>query len=267
MAAALVTQLRPDLFLVVAFTSLTIVELLGFWAGRKIGGKHADDATAALTTALAAIFSIVALVLSFSFSFSLSRYEQRRELVVQEANAIGTAYLRASVLPPRVAGEYRDLLRRYIDVRIDGYQHDGDVSIQRQDNTQSAALQDRFWPIVSDAVRTNPQNLGFSLLMQVTNDVIDLSAEQRAALAFRFGGIALVFILFVTAVGALALGLAFGYGNLRSLFIALVFAVLLGWLAFTVIDLDTPQAGFARVNLSPLYLQQQSMVPAQSEAR
>jgi hypothetical protein len=102
--------------------------------------------------------------------------------------------------------------------------------------------------------------------MQTTNDMIDLSAEQRAALSFRFGGLALAAILFVTAVGALALGLAFGYGNLRSWFIALLFALLLGWLAFTIVDIDTPQAGFAKVNLTPLYDQQQSMILAPNQA-
>jgi len=92
--------------------------------------------------------------------------------------------------------------------------------------------------------------------------VIDISGEQRAELAFRFGGNALIFILFVTAAGALALGLAFGYGNLRSWFIAVLFVVILTWLSFSIVDLQTPQTGFARVNLSPLYVQQQSMAQA-----
>ena len=263
----LLAQLRPDWFLPAVFIALIIVELIGFWTGRSIGGQHAEDATAALTTALAAIFSIVALVLSFSFSFSLSRFEQRRELVVQEANAIGTAYLRASVLPPNAAGQFRDLLRQYTDIRIDDYVHDGDAKIQQRDQAESAALQERFWAIVSDAVRARPQQLGNALLMQVTNDVIDISGEQRAELTFRFSGIALLFILFVTAIGALALGLAFGYGNLRSWSLALLMVVLLGWLSYTIVDLDTPQAGFARVNLTPLYLQQQSMVPSPDQMR
>ena len=260
----MVAGLRPDLYLLVAFIALIVVEVLGFLVGRRIGGQHFEETTPALTTALAAIFSIVALVLSFSFNFSLNRFEQRRDLVVREANAIGTAYLRSSVLQPREDQQYRDLLREYIADRIDYYVHDGDPGVQQRDETQSATLQAGLWTIVSQAVRADRRDVGASLLMQVTNDVIDISGEQRAELAFRFGGHALTFILFVTAAGALALGLAFGYGNLRNLFIALLFVLILTWLSFSIIDLQTPQTGFARVNLSPLYLQQQSMaIPVQ----
>ena len=259
MVFELVAQLRPNLLLPAAFVTLILVEVLGFWVGRRIGARHVEDTTPALTTALAAIFSIVALVLSFSFSFSLNRFEQRRVLVVQEANAIGTAYLRSSVLAAREGDQYRELLRRYIAARIDYYVNDTQPSVQQRDDTDSARLQAGLWSVVSQALRSNRSDLGASLLMQVTNDVIDTAGQQRAELAFRFGGQALTFILFVTAAGALALGLAFGYGNLRSYFIAVLFVVILTWLSFSIVDLQTPQTGFARVNLGPLYLQQQSM--------
>jgi hypothetical protein len=261
MSGNFIGGVSPMGFIVIVFVVLFVVEFLAFRSGQIIRHPKSEAAMSALTTALAAIFGIVALVLSFSFSFALARYEQRWQLVVQEANDIGTLYLRTSVLDTAPGDELRSLLRAYTQDRIDYYKSDNDPAAQQRDQTASAALQDRMWTIVSQAMRTNPRQLGVSLLMQVTNDTIDISAEQRAALNFRLRGSALALVFLVALLGALALGLVFGYTDFRNWLVSTIFSLLLTMLVYTIIDLDSPQSGFVRVNLTPLYEQQKSMIP------
>jgi len=261
MSGNFIDGVSPLAFIVVVFVVLFGMEFIGFRTGQVIRHPKNDAAMSALTTALAAIFGIVALVLSFSFSFALARYEQRWQLVVQEANNIGTLYLRTSVLDKAPGDQLRDILRVYTQDRIDYYKSDSDPAAQQRDQTASAALQSRMWTIVSAAMRTNPRQLGVSLLMQVTNDTIDISAEQKAALSLRLPGSALFLVFLVAVLGALAIGLVFGYTDFRNALVSAIFSLLLTVLVYTIIDLDSPQSGFVQVNLTPLYDQQQSMIP------
>ena len=264
MSGNLIDGISPLAFVIILFVVLFIVEFLAFRSGQLIRHPKSEAAMSALTTALAAIFGIVALVLSFSFSFALARYEQRWQLVVQEANDIGTLYLRTSVLDKAPGDKLRALLRVYTQDRIDYYESDNDPAAQQRDEAATSALQGRIWTIVTEAMRANPRQLGVLLLMQVTNDTIDISAEQKAALSFRLRGSALALVFLVAVLGAVALGLVFGYTDFRNWLVSTIFSLLLTMFVYTIIDLDSPQSGFVRVNLTPLYEQQQSMIPPSS---
>jgi hypothetical protein len=258
----LINAISPRLFLVVLLIAIVAAELIGFWVGRRIGRPREGADTSALNTSLAAILGVVALVLSFSFSFALARYEQRRQLVVQEANDIGTMYLRTTQLGKPASDTLRGLLRDYTQTRIDYYGRDGDdAAAQTRDQAATNRLQDRMWQIVSDAVQADPRSQGRSLLMQVTNDVIDTSAEQYSAITYRLRGPALALVLLVAFLGSVCIGLGFGCTGSRNWFVSIIFAVLMTFLVNTIIDLDSPQSGRVRTNLTPLYIQQQGMAP------
>jgi len=257
-----INNIGPNWFIVVLIVAFLVIQFIGFLFGRRTGRPKEGADTSALNTALAAILGVVALVLSFSFSFGLSRYEQRRQLVLQEANDIGTMYLRTSVLNKPAGETLRGLLRAYIQKRIDFYGKDGsDPAAQAGNQKAAAALQDRMWKIVSDAVRADPRSQGASLLMQVSNDVIDISAEQYAAFNYRLRGPGLFLIFLVAVVGSMTLGFGFGCTDSRNWFVSIVFALLLAFLVSTIIDLDSPQSGRIRVNLTPFDTQQQNMEP------
>jgi hypothetical protein len=256
-----INGLSPVAFIAILFAATLSFTLVGYRVGRRIVAPHNSESTSALGTALAAIFGIVALVLSFSFSFALARYEQRWQLVVQEANNIGTMYLRTSFLDARPRSTLRALLRVYNQERIEYYLNDNNPEAQRRAANETDRLKRRMWTLVSDAVRARPGYQGTSLLMQITNDTIDISAEQRAALVFRLQGSALFLVFFVALLGAGAVGLAFGVANWHNWLVSIAFSLLLTILVYTIIDLDSPQSGFVRVNLTPLYQQQQSMIP------
>ncbi len=244
--------LSPAGFGLVLFVAVIGTMLVGFQVGRRMGTPR-QVAMESLSIALAAIFTIVALVLSFSFSFALTRYEQRWHLVVDEANDMGTMYLRASLLDPPGRDQLRRLLRAYAQDRINYLENEKDPQAQQRAQLLTSGLHDQMWAIVANAQRTRPQDLGVMLLTQETNDVLDKTAEQNAALRFRLRGTSLLLILFVALLGAVAIGITFGVSNWQNALISLGFCFLLIGLVWTIIDLDSPQSGFIRINLMPLY--------------
>jgi hypothetical protein len=249
----------PQVFFGVIFFGILALTVVGSVVGKRINPPKTDHEASGLNTALAAIFGIVALVLSFSFSFALNRYEQRWQLVVQEANDIGTMYLRASMLEQPADERLRALLRVYNQERIHYYRSDSDPAAQARAQAATIGLQSRMWKIVSDAERTTKHPVAVSLLVSETNDTIDISAEQRAALSFRFTGSALALMFFVGALGALAMGMIFGSNHYHNWSVSIGFSLLLAMLLYTIIDLDSPQSGFVRVSLTPYIELQQSM--------
>ncbi|MBV8246354.1 MAG: hypothetical protein JOZ38_10565, partial [Candidatus Eremiobacteraeota bacterium] len=133
------------------------------------------------STVMAAILGLVAFVLGLSFSQAEGRFDVRRNLVITEANAIGTTWLRANQLPPQDAVRFRSVLTDYTATLLDAYEHVEQESAFVAAESRAIADQNVLWTIASDALRKKPM-LGHSLLVQTLNDTIDLSAEQRAQL-------------------------------------------------------------------------------------
>jgi hypothetical protein len=205
------------------------------------------------------LITLSAFVLGLSFAQASQRFDLRRELVVKEANAIGTTWLRADQLPPLERKTFRKTLTQYTAERLEVYetpieQQSVDVTLQR-----SFAYQDTMWATVSAAVRKHPNDLGLSLLMQTLNDTIDVSAEQLQALRSHVPTAMFVLTLFLVTLSAFATGVRFAHSGSRP---ALMTASLV--LAYVIVigmnvDYDLPQRGVIKVNLEPLRIQLQSM--------
>lgn len=251
-------RLGPYAFILVAFLVTLAITWLGFVIGRRLGPPKGDVQAAALNTALAAIFVIVGLILSFSFSFSVSRYEERWHLVAQEADAISTTYLRAAALRPQDRDRLRAELREYIAAKIEFYRDGGDDALRQRDYQRVDGLEQQVWTLTENELATRPLP-GLMLLTLSVNDMFGLGSDQRDALDFRLRGPALALILLVSLVAAFLIGLGFGQSLSPHWLISIVFSILLVALVYTIIDLDSPQAGLIRVNLLPLVEAQQAM--------
>lgn len=253
-----VFRLGPYAFLVIAFLITLGFTGLGFVIGKRLGPPKNDLQTAALNTALASIFVIVGLILSFSFSFALNRYEERWHLVVQEADAISTTYLRTVELNPSDRAAARAEMREYIAAKIDYYRNGSDPALGPQDYGKIRTLEQRIWSITSGELSNRPVP-GILLLTQSVNAMFDIGADQRSALGFRLRGPALGLIIFVSLIAAFMVGLGFGHSQAPHWLVSVTFSLLLVALIYAIIDLDSPQAGLIRVNLLPLEQAQQSM--------
>jgi hypothetical protein len=249
---------------VLLFVFAIVANIALFEIGRAVGKRFRleDDPRrdAAFTVAETAIFGLAALILAFSFSFSSSRFEARRTLVTDEANAIGTAWLRAAYLPEIEAKRFRSMLAEYTRLRLLAYAYNPDLNVRLQAEKQSIGLQQQLWSIAVKAGRADPKNVQLGLLTQSLNETIDFSAVQAALLRNHLPSLVLNLVVAVSCLVSLLAGTTFGRARaaqpVTSILLCFAFAIVV----FTIVDLDRPQRGFIRTNLAPLQTQLQAML-------
>ena len=172
--------LIASILLLVALAAIEI----GFRVGRRSQGAALDDDSKAhINATQASTLGILALLLAFTFSLSLQRFDTRSDAVVDEANAIGTAYLRAQMLPVPLRDETRALLRDYVDLRVKA----GSVSITHDDEwaaltAEASVLQNALWAKARRAAEANPNPVPSGMFVQATNDLIDSFGRRDAAI-------------------------------------------------------------------------------------
>jgi hypothetical protein len=231
---------------------------VGFRLGRRLGKQTSEQTKSQLSTVEAGILGVLGLLLAFTKSMAVTRFEIRRQLVLEQANAIGTAHLRTQLLPEAEGKELSDLLRAYADVRVppeggrDIYEH---ITAARQ---QSARLQDAFWQRAVAYGQEDPNPVRAGLLLQSLNEVIDM--DEARWMAFQNGVPKTVIwvIAVVSLLTAIVVGFTFGPGGLRQPFAICVLSLSITLVLAVIIDLLRPHDGLIRVSQQPMLdLQQQ----------
>jgi hypothetical protein len=223
---------------------------LGFEYGRRRAERTGDDLPLGVT--LAAAYGVVALLLGFSFQLAINRYDARRETIVNEANAIGTTILRTRLFDEATGAALRVKLRDYVDARIEFSAGGADAAARKASGERSARLQDELWALTMTAVRRDPRSTLSPLFVQTLNDMIDMSAKQEAILNAVIPAPILVVLLIVVLAAAMLLGIDFGRKGTRAPVVTALFATMIVLVIFIIVDLDLPQHGLIRIDLSPL---------------
>ncbi|HUO68898.1 MAG TPA: hypothetical protein VMV37_15265 [Gammaproteobacteria bacterium] len=241
------------------FTLLLVLLAIegGYRLGRFRGARTEHEKEAPVGAMVAAMLGLLAFILAFTFSLAAQRFDTRRQVLLDEANAIGTTYLRAAMLPQQEE-EIRALLRDYVDVRLAAAQ-DGGIA---EGIRKSEELQNRVWAHAVALARDNPDSIVVGLFVQSLNEMIDLHAKRITAGIRNRVPAVIWFALFAVAV--ISLG-AMGYHaglvrTSRSLAIVAVgvtFTVVIGLVA----DLDSPREGFLKVSQQALVDLRESMKP------
>jgi len=214
----------------------------------KQGERHDFD------TVQAATLTILALIIGFTFSMAVSRYDQRKTLEEAEANAIGTEYLRTDLLPGDLSAHARELLRKYLDLRIAFYEGDGGGTGDIEKRT--ANLQNELWASVAPAA-AQPTPV-MALVISGMNDVINSQGYTQAAWWNRIpiGAWAMM------ALMAISCNLLVGYGERRKgEYILFILPVVVSVGFFLIADLDSPRGGVIRVHPQNLQATAQSLPP------
>ncbi len=154
--------------------------------GRRLGLKQlkhdANGLASGVGAAESAVFGLLGLVIAFTFSGAASRFEDRRHLITQEANAIGTAYLRIDLLASDAQPEIRALFRRYLDLRTASYQNAENTAALKTKLDNTAALQAEIWRKTLTASRKpNEPVSSATLLIPALNDMIDITTTRAMA--------------------------------------------------------------------------------------
>jgi hypothetical protein len=240
--------------LIGALIALMLILLeLGAWLGRR----RADRASEALKNHVGnmqgSLLGLSALLLGFTFSLALQRFDSRSDAEVEEANAIGTTVLRAELLPSAQREPVRQLLADYVDLRVAASRVSLDRGAEREALiAQSAALLDRLWTIAVEAAQIDPAPARTGLFLQALNDTIDNLERRDAELKRHVPEVILLLLLASFVLTAGTVGYAVGIASERPPAITHALMLLIALLAFVVIDLDRPRRGLIQVSQDSL---------------
>jgi hypothetical protein len=225
------------------------VSLVSLWLAAQ-AGRHVETRWSPLTerekdqfkTVVAATLTLLGLLIGFSFSMAVTRYNQRKDYEEAEANAIGTAYLRAGLLPSADADSMRGLLKRYTDLRIRFYEERRDDSVARIDD-DTRRLQNDMWSVVEPVAALQPTAI-MALALSGVNDVLNTEGSTQAAWWNRIPQTAWQLM---SAIGIACCALIGYSGHKTRTSTLLILPVVLSTAFFLIAEIDSPRHGLIRV--------------------
>jgi hypothetical protein len=245
-----------------AFAAFAVALEVGFRLGKRRQLRSDEPEKSHVSALHGATLGLLALLLGFTFAMSVSRYETRKALMVDQANAIGTAALRARLLPAPDAGRAYALLREYTASRLQYNAAGMDDAALLAAEARASGLERQLWEIARSQVMVDPKSQPASLFTQALNEVFDLREKRRFALDDQVPT-AVTFLLSAVALTAMGL-VAYGCGlnGRRRISPNLTFAFLIALALIIILDIDSPRAGFVRVSQDSLIRLQQTLAPA-----
>jgi hypothetical protein len=202
-----------------------------------------------LGTVEAAVFGLLGLMVAFSFSGAAGRFELRRDLVVQEANAIGTAYLRLDLLAPSDQPALRARFRSYVDSRLETYRKLPDIEAAEKELAHTGDIQGEIWTqAIADVRNPQAQTDSAKLLLPALNDMIDITTTRTMAARSHPPPILFYLLLGLGFVASLLAGYGMGNGDRRSWLHVIGFAAVTAIVIFVILDLEYPRMGYIRLD-------------------
>jgi hypothetical protein len=215
-----------------------------------------------------ALLGFMGLILAFGLSLALGRYEDRRAALVEDANTIGTTYLRAQTLSEPERSQSMALLVKYADVELELTDEVPGSDAAARTIADGSALQRQLWALAGQALSQDPRNTAPRLYVESLNEMIDQQTVRVAGLNNRVPTEVLILEVIGSAIAMFLLGLHVGLLG-RSLLPLLLASCLVSMLLFAVFDLDRPTRGFISIPNAPLATLRTSMndPPAADPAR
>jgi hypothetical protein len=249
---------------VIGFVSVWLLVAMegGFYFGLRLHRTNDEPRRTQIGATQGAILGILGLLLGFTFAMSTARYEMRRGLVLEEANSIGTTYLRAALLPESHQKAVEDALRHYVDVRLAFYDAGADKDKQAAAEQAAAQIQGLLWSHAVAAGKESPTTITVSFI-NALNDTIDVSAKRTNALETHVPGAVWLLVLAVAACACAATGYGAGASGARSKFTNIALPLLLAVVITLIADLDRPRGGLIGISQQPMLDLKQSLQPGE----
>jgi hypothetical protein len=230
------------------FVGMIVLLEVGRSVRRRRHARHGDKVGEGLGAVEAAVFGLMGLLVAFTFSGAASRFDARRELIVEEANAIGTAYLRLDLLKPDARLALQQLLRDYVDARLAVYHAIPDTLAVHTALERTAKLQQEIWGQAVSAVRDAPNPQLAGSLLPAINEMLDISTTRLAATQMHPPAIIFGLLALVALVCALLAGYAMAGGASRSWIHIIGFAAVLSIAVYVIVDLEYPRLGLFKIS-------------------
>lgn len=235
-------NMRPAVFFLLSFALLWF----GIFVGsriQKLRAKQLEAESKMLTVIQTGLVTLLGLLIGFTFSMAVGRHDSRVNLMVKEANDIGTTWLRSSTLEEPARTQTQDLLRKYVLVRYQFLGSGHDSQEFQQSLTGSSALQNKLWSVASDYALTHRDPVT-SLYLSTLNDSIDVTEERNAIFEDRVPTEAWLLLLFMGFATTVFIGMKVSSHSVVLNFLLPI--VIAAALAMTL-DMDSPRYGFIKM--------------------
>lgn len=232
------------IFVVVA---VAVIEA-GYRFGKHTRRHLPKEDRAVVDTIYSAILGVVALLLGFTFAMAANRFDARRQLVLDEANAISTAALRADLVDPVVGASMKDCLLRYTDQRLAMVRARADEGARSVANAQAEAIQAEMWGLVRTLSGQDSKAYPNALLTEAINSVFDLYEARNVVRENRVPRAVWALLTGTVLIALSGVGIRCGFADRRLPGTTGLFAVVIGLILMIVIDLDRPYQGLITVS-------------------
>ena len=248
------------LIAIILFISMVAAIEIGYRIGLKKKEIANEASKAHLNSIQASVIGILALLLGFTFSLSLQRYDSRSEAVVDEANAIGTAYLRAQLLPTSLRANVQDVLRQYVDLRAQESKVSlSDSQVREVLLVKTTTTQSALWDYAKQATEIDPNPVKTGLFIQALNEVIDSFGKRNAGINRHVPELILLLVYATFLLAGVILGFTSGVAGHRPSMASYFMVILIVILVYIILDLDRPRRGLIEVTQAPLLELQSSL--------
>ena len=219
--------------------------------GRRMGQRRlaadTEGARAGVGVVDAAVFALLGLLLAFTFSGAAERFDRRRHLVVEEANAIGTAYLRLDLLPSDAQSALREKFRRYVETRLAVYRKMPDLLAERAELAKAVALQGEIWSQAVAATSGERFQPARVMVLPALNAMIDITTTRTVAAHTHPPMVIYAMLVIVALAGSLLAGNGMAGGTSRPWLHMIGFAVATTLVVYVILNLEFPRVGPIRL--------------------
>lgn len=231
---------------------------VGFWVGRRAAPRSHPKAFDNAMAWQGAVLGLAALLIGFTFAMAASRFDSRKQILVAEADAIGTAYHDTRLLDEKLGDPLRALMRRYVDLRIELYDAHDPAHIEATESA-SAAVREQLWSRLAAFGRSEPHSVMAGLALQSTAGMFERAAERQATREMPVPPTVFAVVILVAAFGVASIGYALGLIGARLWFGMRVIPVLVACVIMLVINIAEPSLGIVGVPNVPMLRLRQAL--------
>jgi hypothetical protein len=233
----------------VLFVGILVSLAVGRWLGQRTIARHGPSAAPAIGSLETAVFALLGLMIAFTFSGALSRLDARRAQIVDEANAMGTAYLRLDLVPASVQPKLREAFRAYVDSRIETYRRLPDIAAAKAELEHTQALQGEVWSQAIAAVRMpgSPPAAEW-LVLNALNDMFNFTTARTAATMMHPPVVIYAMLIGLALASALLAGYQTAGEKAYDWVHQLGFAGIVAFTVYVILDVEYPRLGFVRLD-------------------
>jgi hypothetical protein len=229
---------------------------LGMWGSALVGHRYGrrrvetvgESAAEGTGVVEAAMFALLGLLIAFTFATAYGRFNMRRDLVVQEANAIGTAYLRLDLLPAESQAPLREKFQAYVDSRLRFWEDLTHPDTAREDLGTSTRLQGEIW---SEAVKASEDSsTARMLLLPALNEMIDITTTRLNAILARPPTLIFAMLFVLAVLCAWLIGYAMALAKKPNWLHIVGYAAMVTLTVYVILDMEYPRYGLIRLDVA-----------------